>query len=435
MAELGATTTATAAQDVLPVYLAKELLRLSELNTEFVDLADEETMPEGQGKVFQSNRYERVPLPSAPLSEGTTPTATPLTVSSVQGVLDQWGIVISMTDVGLMTVNHPQFTIARERVADAMGRLWDRECQNVLMGGANVVFAGGKTTRATLVAGDIVTSDLIAQTTATLRQLGAPEYSAGAYAGICDPYVEQDIRKNPDFVQAHVYANQQALLRAEAGLWNGVRWKRTNHLPIIAILDAAASAITVTNAAVAGAETGFDAASTVRVVVTKLDDLSGMETLVSAVRSATAAAAFTVDVTLTSGLASGTYRVYVGLQDQTITTHQRDIVHTTGTADVLSFIKAGTPSNGTTYVVQATGRVAPPAPPATGNVHISYVFGKSAFGIPKIGKKFTATMTPPVASDSDPLIQRRKVGAKTFFKPIIKNSDFYRRIETLSNFN
>jgi hypothetical protein len=87
------------------------------------------------------------------------------------------------------------------------------------------------------------------------------------------------------------------------------------------------------------------------------------------------------------------------------------------------------------FAATTTGAPSPPAPPATGTVHTTYIFGKSAFGVPHVGAKLEATITPPTATDSDPLKQRRKAGVKTYFKSVILNRDFYRVIASLSAFN
>src|SRR5262249_57156650 len=74
-------------------------------------------------------------------------------------------------------------------------------------------------------------------------------------------------------------------------------------------------------------------------------------------------------------------------------------------------------------------------PPATGAVHIGYVFGKSAFAVPALGSRVETTLTPATASDSDPLKQRRKAGFKFMTKTCILNTDFFRRFECQSAFS
>src|SRR5499433_252534 len=245
----GLSTSTTLANDLAPLWLQDELLAIAEKLTVFQDIGDLPNMPDGEGKNYSAQRYERLPLPGAPLSEGITPDSTALVVNKVTALLEQWGMVVSLTDVALMTTKHPALTAAKDRLGNASAELQDREIQKVLMGAGQVVYPGGKTSRTTLVAGDVPTTDFVSGIVATLRQLGAPTFPGSMYAGVVDPYNEQDLAKDQTFVLSHQYAETTALFNAEIGRWRGVRWKRSNLLPISSLLPAtgagvAAAAIT-----------------------------------------------------------------------------------------------------------------------------------------------------------------------------------------------
>src|SRR5262245_64246558 len=92
------------AGDLVATYMRDKMLSLSETDLVFYPLGDKEPLPEGNGKTIEFIRYERLPLPNAPLSEGAPPVATPLVLSKVQAVVEQWGAICSFTDVGMMTV-------------------------------------------------------------------------------------------------------------------------------------------------------------------------------------------------------------------------------------------------------------------------------------------------------------------------------------------
>jgi N4-gp56 family major capsid protein len=430
------TSTGSLAGGIVPLWLRDEVLAIAEKATVFWDLGDDVPMPDGEGKTFGATRYERLALPSTPLTEGVTPDATPLVTTLVQGVLEQWGIVVSLTDVGVMTTKHPALRIATERTGNASAELQDREVQKVLGGGGTLIIAGGKGSVSALAAGDVVTTDLLSQIVATLRQLGAPSFQGGLFAGVVDPFVEQDIAKDPTFVSSHTYSEVLALMNAEIGRWRGVRWKRSNMIPIVSVLPTAnvTQAAADVGAPQAG-ETDFAAGATVNIQVLMLDPASGFATNVSTVRAVTNAGTFSVAVTIASAAPTGNYLVAVSGENVAIPTLQTTVAHVAGTANTLTFIKAGVPNGANRYVVTSTGAPAPAPPPATGNVHTSYVFGKSAFAVPRLGARSEATITPATATDSDPLKQRRKVGFKSMFKTVILNRDFYRVIASMSAFN
>ena len=207
-------------------------------------------------------------------------------------MLEQWGMVVSLTDVVQMTTKHPALNIARDRLATASAELQDREIQRVLMGSGSVIYPGGKTSRATLAPGDVPTTDFISGIVATLRQLGAPTYPGGVYAGVVDPYIEQDIAKDATFVQAHSYAESTALMNAEIGRWRGVRWKLSNNVAQLTLLPTGASGATITNVAPPAGDTGF-ATGTLKVVVSRADD-SGLDMAIGASTDVVDAGAFSV---------------------------------------------------------------------------------------------------------------------------------------------
>jgi N4-gp56 family major capsid protein len=430
----GLSTSATLAADLAPLWLQEELLMIAEKTTVFGDIGEKPTMPEGEGKTYSAQRYERLPLPTVPLTEGITPDSTALVVTKVEAMLEQWGMVVALTDVAQMTTKHDAIQAARDRLGTASAELQDREIQRVLSGSGTVAFPGGKTSRATLVAADVPTTDFISGLVATLRQLGAPTFEGAMYSGVIDPYTEQDLAKDTTFVSSHQYAESTALFNAEVGRWRGVRWKRSNLLPQISLLGTGASGATSAFAAPAAGETGFTAGSTVQVVVTRSDPTSGLDMQVAAAVAVTNASAYVVSVTIGASAPAGTYLVYVSPEGGTIATLQTSVTKAAGVAATVKVAKALTATVPGTVAYIAGGAPAPAAAPATGSVHIGYVFGRQAFAVPAIGSRSEATITPPSATDSDPLKQRRKAGFKFMTKTVILNPDFFRRFETMSAF-
>jgi len=431
----GLSTSTTLVNDLAPLWLQDELLAVAEKLTVFSDIGDKPNMPDGEGKNYSAQRYERLPLPSAPLSEGITPDSTALVVNKVQALLEQWGMVVSLTDVALMTTKHPALTAAKDRLGNAAAELQDREIQKVLMGSGAVVFPGGKTSRTTLVAGDVPTTDFVSGIVATLRQLGAPTFPGSMYAGVVDPYNEQDLAKDQTFVLSHQYAETTALMNAEVGRWRGVRWKRSNLLPIISLLATGAGGASATNQAAGTGETGFTAGSTVKVSVALADPISGLDTKQIATATVTNASAYTVAYTITATAPEGRYNVYVSAEGGTVPLYQTTVQKPVGAQYVGVVAKAVTSAAAATSVgFNASGAPAGADPPAAGNVHFGYIFGKSAFAVPALGARVETTITPATATDSDPLKQRRKCGFKFMTKTCILNTDFFRRFECQSAF-
>jgi len=432
-------TTGTLAADIVAEWFAEPLLERPEKTCVFYAICDKETIPTGNGQTVEFTRYERLPLPFRPLEEGVTPVLTPMTISKVMAVLDQWGAVIGITDRAEMTVKHPTMQIARELLSDQHEETVDREVQVVLMGSSGVYFGGNKASRALLTAADVLRSDDIRRIVATLRQNGAKPREGGLYWGVVDPFVEADLNKDPTFVNAGTFSQVKTLKEFVIGDWMGVRWHRSNHIPIISQMAAAAiDTAAVTGVSIPAGGTGFDAGSTVRTKVTRLDPQTQFETVIDDEVATTNVAAFGVAVTINTdpSAISGIYRVYSTLQDGATgtVTLQVQVVHTVGTAQTITLVKLGAVT-APAYVVTPTGPVAPPNAPAAINVHVSYVLGQGHVACTNLKGGLQTTYVPRTPSISDPLAQRAAAGWKRMFKACITNPDFGRRIETASDFN
>ena len=434
--ETNIATSTVLVADMVPVLMKEKLLSLADKQLVFFEIGDKEDLPTGNGKTIQFTRYERLVLPFGPLSESITPDAAALTTSVVQAVVDQWGAIVSMSDVAELTIKHPVMQIAQNRLGKQHAETVDREVQKTLLGSSNVSFANGRSARSSLIAGDVVSTDDIRKIVAQLRSDGAPSMDDGSFIGVFDPFVEMDLTKDATFTQAASYSNLRSLLNAEVGMWMGVRWKRSNFIPIIT----RHTGETINANATLNNFTGFALGTTNKARITKLDANTGFETAIGDETNVTnGGAAFRVRV-ITPAVA-GTYNVYCSLESGAAgtATFQTRVV-STGSAITVNIAKAlGTGTIVTTgatleLVVSATGAVSVPDTSTAGNVHITWVFGKEAFGVVDLNGLKT-TLTPPSASDSDPLVQRRKAGWKQMFKCVIKNTTFFRRLESLSNFN
>src|SRR5580765_3466793 len=75
--------------------------------------ASKKKMEEGAGVTWTATRFNRVPLPFAPLSEGVPPIGEQLSISQVTGVALQWGDKITLTDVAVIVTMYDLIKQAR----------------------------------------------------------------------------------------------------------------------------------------------------------------------------------------------------------------------------------------------------------------------------------------------------------------------------------
>ena len=129
-------------------------------------------------------------------------------------------------------------------------------------------------------------------------------------------------------------------------------------------------------------------------------------------------------VTLPSSV-NYSYDIYLTQDDTTDTTLTPRLVASRQAASS-TFVIVNEPAG--------TETIAPTAPALGVSVFPGFVMGRGALGTTVLnGMSLQTFLTPPGPSDSDPLGQRRKVGAKYMRKSWIVDDAFLERFETSSN--
>lgn len=392
-------------------YIAKKTLMIALKQLVLYQLCDKAQLPKMNGRTFQYTRYNRVVLPQSALTEGTTPGDTAMSISVVTAVMDQWGAVIPISDVAIDSVVHPVLQKAIELAGYQAKETVDREIMLVFLAGTNIFYPNAITARGSLTTSDKLASASASKMVANLRANGAMPFDSSHFMGVVDPYSEEDMIADSTFVAAAQYSNIKQLMNQEIGAWKGVRWVRCNTIPSIGLATGASAATSGTSGSLANS-TAYDFKLAV------VNPNTGHEDFITALFSGTTGmAATSLDITvpaLPSGaIANSLFRLYAGSSGGTL------------------YLKASDIAASSTYNVKTiptSGNVAQVAPPSGVRVHFAFVIGKEAVSCVELNK-IQAYLTPAVPSDSDPLVQRRKVGWKCDFKAVICNQNFLARLE------
>src|SRR5215469_8716461 len=137
-------------------YIADETLPLARRQLVAYQFGDPLELPRGRGTSYTATRYNRLPLPYAPLSEGVPPIGETMTISQVSATALQWGDKVTITDVAELTIKHPLFKKAIELMGLQVAETLERNTFNNLMGGTQVNFVNSRGSRGALVAGDVL---------------------------------------------------------------------------------------------------------------------------------------------------------------------------------------------------------------------------------------------------------------------------------------
>lgn len=430
-------------------YLADETLPLTRKQLVVYQFGDPLTLPKGRGTAYTATRYNRVPLPNAPLAEGVPPIGQQMTISQVSATAQQWGDKITITDVGELTIKHPLFQKATELLGLQIAETLERNTFNNLMAGAQVNYVNSRGSRGALVAGDVLNPHEITRATAILQTLGAPRYSgdemtdarleadAGGskassnprgmphYPAVLHTLVVADMRENPTINQAWTFSDLNRLYNYELGEWSGIRFCASNLVPTFFGLG---------TGIVPTAGTGGNLpAGTYVIQVTASDSQNQYESRIYLPSTGVAVAANGTLSVVLPALAGFTYSVYISTAG--VATPVNLGVTSSGPAAGPFAGQATQLTPGTTVVITGIGVAqVPPAAPANGlTVYPCFIFGRGAYGQVMLDNtRFTYLKD---ADKSDPLNQLRVVGWKTFYGTLIENQQFFMRIESTSAFS
>jgi len=400
-------------------YIAEKTLMVAKKNVIFQQLGEKASLPSHSSKTFQYTRYDRLALPLDALSDGVTPDNTSISISTVSAIADQWGAYINITDVADLTIKHNVMQKGIELMGLQAAETVDREIIKVLLAGTAVNFPGAVTARSGLADADVMTSAVVRKALAGLRENGAHEVD-GNFMGVVDPSVEQDLNADTTFVQAASYSNIKVLQNGEIGQWLGVRFMRSNLIPT---LDGAAQSSITSPASPAGTF----AAANYRVSLAHYEESTGF--LVKLEINTAVAFASLDSLAVTTPNTAHKFKIFIGLAaGAAADVMYQGVESTYGTGYIpknTASVVLAPPTSGDSIA----GSDIPVAASVTRGVHFSWIMGKEAFAVIDLAK-LQSFVTPNAASDSDPLVQRRKAGWKLMFKSVICNQNFLKRIET-----
>ena len=197
-------------------------------------------IPANGGKTIEFRKFAPLAKATTPLTEGVTPDGKSLAVSTITAEVAQYGDYITQSDVLELTSLDNTILEATKLLGRQAGLTLDTIVRNVLQSGTNVTYcpkvaADGTETAVTSRAGLDNTCQLtvkvIQQVVAKLRGQNAPTIG-GKYVAIIHPYVAYDLMRDPEWIDAHKYANPTNLYEGEIGEIAGVRFVQTTEAKI-----------------------------------------------------------------------------------------------------------------------------------------------------------------------------------------------------------
>lgn len=166
----------------------------------------------------------------AAITEGTNPTSITWGATSFSSGPAQYGILVAVSDLLVRNSAIEVIDNATREVRNSLARMVDTVIQTVVNAGSNgIIYSGGKTSRTTLGAGDLITQADMIKGVSYLRSSNAAGLKdfGGYYTAIIHPAVASDLMSNTatgSFVDVGRYTNVSDLKEGKLGGFRGVRY-------------------------------------------------------------------------------------------------------------------------------------------------------------------------------------------------------------------
>lgn len=170
----------------------------------------------------------------AAITEGTNPTSITWGATSYGSGPYQFGILVQVSDLLVRDSAIDTIQACSRQVQNALARMVDDIISNVVNTGTNgVIYSGGKTSRTTLAAGDIITqadANRAYKYLASANAAGVRPFTGNYYAAVIHPMVEADLMNNTStgsFNDVGRYTSVDDLRAGALGDFRGIRYLRS----------------------------------------------------------------------------------------------------------------------------------------------------------------------------------------------------------------
>ena len=229
-------TTDAGLSDEMKTFYSDYLIDNAEPKLVHDQFAQKHPIPKNGGKIIEFRKYNPLPKLLTPLTEGVTPNGQKISMDTITAEVEQYGGFVELSDILMMTAIDNNLVMATKLLGAQSGRTLDTITREVMVGGTNVQFAGGKSARHLLTGGaasgnDYLTVDAVKKAVRYLKAMNA-EKIGDSFVGIINQDNSYDLTNDPDWKYPHQYVDTEEIYSGEIGKIGGVRFVETSEAKI-----------------------------------------------------------------------------------------------------------------------------------------------------------------------------------------------------------
>lgn len=175
-----------------------------------------------QGQSIATSSVSTISSSSSRSTEGINPSVTTWGTTAYTTGWTQYGIIVQLSDILMRNSAFELVSSALREVKMSLARQLDNYIQNIVNAGTNVGYAGGKTSRVGLAAGDLIS---VSDYTYGIKKLRKAASTNGPAAGLA-PYIDGKYA-----IIMHTDVETDFMNNTGAGAWVDLsRYDQTNRL-------------------------------------------------------------------------------------------------------------------------------------------------------------------------------------------------------------
>lgn len=223
----------------------RKLLSVALKNLVFHKYGEKRPIPPGGGKSIEFRRFEKITVTagSYTLTEGTPPTVTQATISTVTATISQYGQYAQISDVLETQAFDPILSEYAEKFGIAMAEGVDTVVRDIVDATTTIQYADSATVTGTSGAGAVGSGNYldaaeILEMRRTLRRADALPVEDNKFILFIHPDNTKDLFEDPDIVNsfqhAQIRGDNNPMFTGVLGDWMGVRFVESSNLSILA---------------------------------------------------------------------------------------------------------------------------------------------------------------------------------------------------------